>query len=157
MAAGAKMRAMAPLHLAKAAWAVARLRHAPGRRWLYRLLSESYRCLPAFEARDVAMLAWALATMRVSLPDAFVKPLVARAEALAEEFPPQVCVLLRAHAIARAFNRSGQPELTKGDGVGGKGRGGDGAYSSVALVDVSELGGRHRSVLMMRVGHRGAC
>ncbi|KAG1670884.1 hypothetical protein FOA52_000386 [Chlamydomonas sp. UWO 241] len=87
-----KARGMDPSHLAKVAWALARLQLPQSSLFwslLYRLLRGVYRTLPSFNARDLAMLAWGLARLRCRLPEAFTTPLVDRVQALASDFAPQ--------------------------------------------------------------------
>jgi hypothetical protein len=57
---------------------------------MLRLLSVSYTRLESFHPVDLALMAWSLASLRVSPPTAFLTALQRRAEAVGSMFTPQV-------------------------------------------------------------------
>jgi hypothetical protein len=69
------MAALSPGHMARAAWACARLGARPSHRWLSSLLRAAHVLLGQFNARELAALAWGLASLGVELPPAFVTQL----------------------------------------------------------------------------------
>ncbi|KAG1659118.1 hypothetical protein FOA52_015911 [Chlamydomonas sp. UWO 241] len=80
------MAALSPGHMARAAWACARLGARPSRAWLSGLLRASHVLLGQFNARELCALVWGLASLGVELPPTFAAQLGQRVEMLAGEF-----------------------------------------------------------------------
>lgn len=78
-----------PRGLANGLWAIVRLGHAPGKRWLARYLAATSGRLSLFKPQELSNILWSLAILGYMPPQAWRVEYQAATRAMLEEFSPQ--------------------------------------------------------------------